>query len=72
MYRLFVLTILALIAWRLLRRLLPIAQPRSSTGFNPDPEALVRCDRCGVRIPASQVATVRANCRQCGELGSQP
>ena len=71
MYRLFVLVLLALIAWRVLRRLLPAVPPRIPPGFNAEPESLVRCERCGVRIPASQVAAVRANCRQCGDLGSQ-
>ena len=69
MIRLLFLALLIFIAWQLLRRWL--AQQRSGpqappSGFSAEPESLVRCERCGIRIPASQVAAVRANCRQCG------
>ncbi len=40
--------------------------PAPPGGFVADTEQLVRCDRCGVRVPASQVAAIRANCKICG------
>lgn len=69
MIRLLLLALLAYIAWLLLRRWLRGRVPtqRPPAGFSAEPEALVRCDRCGVRVPASEVDTVRRNCRQCGD-----
>lgn len=70
--RLLLLALLAYIVWQLLRRWLAAqAPPRPPPGFSAEPEALVRCERCGVRVPASQVEAVRKNCRQCGDGSSQ-
>lgn len=70
--RLLLLALLAYIAWQLLRRYLaPRAPSRPPPGFSAEPESLVRCERCGVRVPASQVETVRRNCRQCGDGSTQ-
>lgn len=72
MIRLLLLALAAYIAWRLLNRWLagrPQPPQAPPSGFTPDPEALVRCDRCGVRVPASQIDAVRRNCRQCGDGG---
>jgi len=66
--RLLLLALLAYVVWQLWRRALSRrAPPPQPPGFSADPEALVRCDRCGVRLPASQVDAVRKNCRQCGD-----
>ena len=52
--RLLLLALLAYIVWQLLRRWLAAqAPPRPPPGFSAEPEALVRCERCGVRVPAS-------------------
>lgn len=70
--RLLLLALLAYVVWQLLRRALaPRTPPRPPPGFSAEPESLVRCERCGVRVPASQVETVRKNCRQCGDGSSQ-
>ncbi len=69
MIRLLFLALLAFLAWQLLRRWLrqQSANRQPPAGFSAEPEALVRCDRCGIRIPASQVDQVRRNCRQCSD-----
>jgi len=68
MTKLALLVLAAYVIWRLWQsapaRRTPPAPPG---GFKPSPEQLVRCDRCGVRVPASEVAAIRANCRQCGD-----
>jgi hypothetical protein len=74
MLRFIWLTVLAWLIWRWLDRWLagrnlPPAAGRETGRFAPPPaEPLVRCDRCGVRVPASQLAAVRGNCRQCTPL----
>lgn len=66
--KLIIFVVLALIAWRLWQgSLAKRGPPPPPGGFRPDPEQLVRCDRCGVRVPASEIAAIRANCRQCAE-----
>lgn len=70
MIRLLFLALLLFIAWLVLRRWLrqqSASRPPPPAGFSAEPEALVRCDRCGIRIPSSQIETVRRNCRQCGD-----
>ncbi len=71
--RLALLLLFGFIAWRVLRPLLLALQQRSAAppaqapppGFIPDTDPLVRCEQCGIRVPASQVAAIRANCKQC-------
>ena len=66
--KLIIFAVLALIAWRLWRgALVQRGPPPPPGGFTANPEQLVRCDRCGVRVPASEIAVIRANCRQCAE-----
>ena len=65
--RLFLLALLAYIGYAFWRRYLAQRRPPPTPdGFSPAAERLLRCDRCGVRVPASEIDTVRANCRQCG------
>jgi hypothetical protein len=65
--KLILLVALALVAWKLWQSALSARATRPPPGgFSPAPEQLVRCDRCGVRVPASEVASIRANCRLCG------
>ena len=65
--KLIVFCVLALIAYKLWASVLRPRGPRPPPeGFTPHPEQLVRCDRCGVRVPATEIAAIRANCRQCG------
>ena len=64
--KLIVFAVLAIIAWRLWQgALAKRGPPPPPGGFTPNPEQLVRCDRCGVRVPASEIGAIRANCRQC-------
>ncbi len=66
--KLILFAVLAIVAWRLWQTVLVRrGPPPPPGGFNPNPEQLVRCDRCGVRVPASEIAAIRANCRQCAE-----
>lgn len=67
MSKLIFLLVIAYVAWRLWRLSLARRRPPPPGGYTPDPEQLVRCDRCGVRVPASQIAGIRANCRQCAD-----
>lgn len=67
--KLILFAVLALVAWRLWQTALGPRQRPRNPGFSPAPEALVRCDRCGVRVPASEIGAIRANCRQCGGDG---
>lgn len=81
MLRFIWLTVLAWLIWRWLDRW--IAGRNASSSPRPEPgrfappqqqpqsppaDPLVRCDRCGVRVPASQMAAVRTNCRRCVPL----
>lgn len=68
MTKLLLFLVIAYVAWRLWQSSIA-RRPPPPGGFTPDPEQLVRCDRCGVRVPASQIAAVRNNCRQCAERG---
>lgn len=65
LFKLIVLALLAFVAWRLWQN--AVARRPPPGGFTADPEQLVRCDRCGVRVPASEIAAIRSNCRQCAE-----
>lgn len=66
--KLILFAVFALLAWRLWQGALARRGQRPPPGgFSPNPEQLVRCDRCGVRVPASEIAAIRANCRQCAE-----
>lgn len=67
MSKLIFLLVIAYLAWWLWRSSLVRRRPPPPGGYTPDPEQLVRCDRCGVRVPASQIAGIRANCRQCAD-----
>ena len=66
--KLLIFIVLALIAWRLWQGAAIRRRPPPGS-FSANPEQLVRCDRCGVRVPASEIAGIRANCRQCGRDG---
>jgi len=68
--KLIIFAVLAIVAWKLWQGALKSRLQRPPPeGFTPQPEQLVRCDRCGVRVPASEIAAIRANCRQCGAGG---
>ena len=67
--KLIIFAVLAIIAWRLWHGVVVKRGPPPPGGFTPNPEQLVRCDRCGVRVPASEIGAIRANCRQCAERG---
>lgn len=71
LFRLTVLAILVFLVWRLWQSAMARRPRPPAGGFTADPEQLVRCDRCGVRVPASQIATLRANCRQCAEANGR-
>lgn len=59
--RLLLVAALVFLIWRIVRKFLaPPTQPN-----NPINEPLVRCDRCGIQIPTSQLAQVRATCKRC-------
>lgn len=64
--------VLAYVGWRLWQQFMPRrGPPPPPGGFTANPEQLVRCDRCGVRVPASEINGIRANCRQCGEANGR-
>ena len=67
-FRLLVLAGLAYLAYGLWRRwqLQALERRKPPQGFSEVQDPLVRCERCGIQIPSSQVAAMRANCRQCG------
>jgi len=67
LFRLTVLAILVFLAWRLWQNVVARRPRPPPGGFSASPEQLVRCDRCGVRVPASEIAAIRSNCRQCSE-----
>ena len=63
--KLVIFGLFALLVWRLWQSAMARRPRPPPGGFSAEPEQLVRCDRCGVRVPASEIATLRANCRQC-------
>lgn len=66
--KMLVFALFAYVAWWLWQHgLKRVGNRPPPEGFSADPEKLVRCDRCGVRVPASQIAAIRANCRQCAD-----
>lgn len=67
LFRLTVLAIVIFLVWRLLQNVMSRRPRPPPGGFSANPEQLVRCDRCGVRVPASEIAAIRSNCRQCAE-----
>ncbi|MES2684558.1 MAG: hypothetical protein V4650_13645 [Pseudomonadota bacterium] len=68
--KLIIFAVLAIVAWRLWQSaIVKRGPPPPPGGFTPNPEQLVRCDRCGVRVPASEISAIRANCRQCANGG---
>ncbi len=69
--KLIIFAVLAIVAWRLWQGAMVKRGPPPPGGFTPNPEQLVRCDRCGVRVPASEIGAIRANCRQCAETNDR-
>ncbi len=66
--KLVIFGVFAFLVWRLWQNAIGRrGPPPPPGGFSPNPEQLVRCDRCGVRVPASEIAAIRSNCRQCAE-----
>lgn len=67
LFRIAFLILLGFIAWRLWQvwKLSNTGTRPPPAGFTPDNDPLVRCDRCGIRAPSSQVAAIRANCKLC-------